>query len=276
MMGSSVAIGRSMLVWIVLLLSLFAGLQGCQTTTSVSSSPVSNAGGEGPAVEPDAAKRASIRLKLAATYYQSRQFTVAIEEANRALSLDPSMAAAYGLLGLIHMDLGENPQAEASFQRALRLEVDNPEILNNYGWFLCRTGRERLSIEQFQRAAALRRYSTPGMALQNAGLCLLQIGDTDEAEKMLRKSFEVDAGNPITQYHLTRLYLRVGRLDRAGFYYDILQRSVDANAEVIYLGVRLARANGDLRTERSLSDDLARRFPNSTEAERVQRGQLYE
>jgi len=244
----------------------------CETTRTVSNSPVSAAGAGGRKVEADTGKRADIRLKLASSYYQNRQFEVAIDEVNQALKIDPALAAAHGLLGLIYMELGDRAQAEVSFKRALDLDRDNPELLNNYGWFLCQTGRERQALDPLLRAASNRRYATPAMALQNAGVCVARVGEFEEAERYLRKSFELDAGNPVTQFNLARLYLRVGRLDRAAFYYDILQRGREPNADVMYLGARIAHAGGDLRTERQLSDELARRFPHSAEAERVQRG----
>jgi type IV pilus assembly protein PilF len=252
-----------------------AMLSGCQTTTTVTNAPVSAAASPSlPTPEQDAGRRAGIRLKLATSYFQNRQYSVAIEEANRALQIDPSLAAAHGLLAIVYMTTGDRPAAESSFQRALRLAPDDGDLLNNYGWFLCQTGRQRQAIEQFQRAANVSGYATPGMALQNAGVCLMQVNDTAGAENFLKRSFETDAGNPITQFHLARLYLRMGRLDRAGFFYDVLQRGVEPNAEVLFLGVRLAHANGNLRQERQLADELARRYPTSIEAERVQRGQF--
>jgi type IV pilus assembly protein PilF len=247
-------------------------LVGCETTTTVNNAPVSASSASPP--EQDAGRRAGLRLKLASTYYQKGQLNVAIEEANRAIEIQPSLAEAYSLLGLVYMDLGDRPQAEANFERAIHMQPDNPEIGNNYGWYLCRTGRERQSVEYFQRAALNRRYATPAMALQNAGVCMAQAGDLEQAERLLKQSFEADAGNPITQFHLARVYLRLGRIDRAAFYYEILQRSIDGSSEVTWLGLRIARAKGDLRTEQQLADELRRRFPSSREVERLQRGQF--
>ena len=46
----------------------------------------------------------------------------------------------------------ERADAEASFQKALRLDPTGSELANNYGWFLCQTGRERESLQYFDRA----------------------------------------------------------------------------------------------------------------------------
>jgi type IV pilus assembly protein PilF len=41
---------------------------------------------------------------------------------------------------------------------------------------------------------------------------------------------------------------------------------------MIWLGLRIAHANSDLRVERQLADELRRRFPNSPEAAALARG----
>ena len=88
--------------------------------------------------------------------------------------IDPGFADAYGLLGLIYMDMNERGDAEENFQKALRLDPAGSELANNYGWFLCQTGRERESIQYFDRALRDPLYTTPARAGQNAGSCLHQ------------------------------------------------------------------------------------------------------
>lgn len=251
-------------------------LGGCETTTMVNGQPVANPIPAGPLSDAEARKRASIRLQLASSYYQQRQFAVALQEVKQALAIDSELAAAYGLLGLIYMDLDDRAQAEANFTRALQLQPENPEIGNNYGWFLCRTGRERQAIEHFQRAAANRLYATPGVALQNAGVCLMQLRDFKGAEPFLRRSFESDAGNPMIKFQLARLYLATRQLERANFYFSLLERDVDQSAETLWLGLRIARAQGDVRGERQYAEQLLRRFPGSAEASAQRRGQFDE
>jgi type IV pilus assembly protein PilF len=243
-------------------------LAGCQSTTTVNGQPVAPTERR----ELDPSKRAEIRLQLAASYYQNRQYQVAIDEANRALELDPKLAMGYSILGLIYMDLDDRGQAEQNFGRALRLDADNPEINNNYGWFLCRTGRERTALEYFQRAAANKLYATPALAWRNAGVCMLQLKDYSAAESYLRRSFELDAASPVVKFQLASLYLATRQLERANFYFGLLERDVGQTAETAWLGLRLARAAGDVRGERQYADILRAKFPSSPEASLLRRG----
>ncbi len=242
---------------------------GCQTVTTVGGKQVPSGAGK---AEADPRKRAEIRTELASNYYRDGRLAIALEEAQRAVQIDANFAPAHSLLGLISMDLGDRREAEASFGRALRLDPDNSNILNNYGWFLCQSGRERESVEYFQRAAANRLYATPGLAMRNAGICLLRVNDIDGGERMLRRAFEVDASDPFTKFELARLYLRQKRPDRAGFYFGLLDPASASSAPALWLGLRIARANGDLRRERDLAAQLRERFPDSAEASALRRG----
>jgi len=219
-----------------------------------------------------ARNRGRARVELAAGYYRNGQMAVALEEARRAVQIDPTLPDAYGLLGLIYMELDDRRSAEENFQRALQLDGNNPDLNNNYGWFLCQTGRESESTGYFQRALRDPLYATPARGNLSAGVCLMRVKDYAGAEPFLRRSFELDAGNPTTKYELTRLYLATNQTDRAAFYYGLLSKSVDASSETLWLGLRVARAQGDLRTETRLASELRTRFPNSKEAAQLARG----
>ncbi len=214
----------------------------------------------------DPRNRAKARTELAALYYGRGNMAVALEELRNAVAADPNYPLTHSMFGLVYMELRENVLAEQSFRRALSLAPNDADINHNYGWFLCQTARERQSVDYFKRAAASRTYQTPALPMQNAGLCMLRIRDSKSAEEYFRRAFELDASNPVAKYHLARLYLASQQVERARFYYGLLPRGQDANSEVLWLGVRIARAEGDVRTERELATDLRRRFPDSREA----------
>ena len=222
--------------------------------------------------EGDFHKRAQVRMTLAATYYQQGQLQTAMEEARRAIEIDPGLASAYGLMGLVQSDLGQPLEAQASFERGLALAPNDPELANNYGWFLCRNGRVRESIPYFDRAAANRLYQTPAMALQDAGICLRQVKDDKAAERYLLRALEADATTPVAKFQLAELYLGRRQFDRADFYYELLARSVEANAESTWLGARIAHAKGDERQARRLGELLTGRYPDSPQAAALRQG----
>ena len=259
-------------------LALLSAACTTTTTTTVSNEGVSKTTAERSTkvTEADLRTRARARTDLAAGYYRNGQLAVALEEARRAAAIDANYAEAHGLLGLIYMDMKEQRDAEESFQRALKLDPANSELNNNYGYFLCNTGRERESIEYFNQAIRDPLYRTPARANQNAGQCLMRVKDYEGAERYLRRSFELDAGMAVPKFLLARLYLATNQVEKATFYYNVLAKSVESSAESLWLGLRVARANADLRTETQLANELKQRFPQSPEAAALARGDFDE
>jgi type IV pilus assembly protein PilF len=249
-------------------------LGACKTTTTVDGVQVTSANGIPGATEADAKKRAAVRLQLAANYYQNGQVQIAIDTANASVALDPTNALAYGLLGLMEHDAGHQDLAEDNFRRALALDRDNPDLNNNYGWFLCQSGRARDSIAYFDKAAANPLYQSPARALQNAGICEMQSHEDALAEKYLLRALVADATSPVAKFQLAQLYLRQRRFDRCDFYYDLLVHSVESNAETLWLGARIAHAKGDLNAQRGFTEQLQLRFPSSPQADAMHRGRF--
>lgn len=259
--------GRSRARWIALLLA-GAALVGCATDGK----PPAPSDSQVAAVIPQSTneteqrRRARIRLELAANYYQQGNFNVALDELRHALEVDPGYAAAYGVLGLVYRDLGDLDRAEDSFQRGLQLAPGDPDLNNNYGWFLCQTGRERKSIDFFLRALKDPLYATPAKPLHNAGICSMRIGDEAAAEGYFQRAFQVDPSNAVAMFNLSELYLKRRDLERAHFYSKRLLTTYEPSAQTLWLALRVARARGDRDGEASLGAQLKRRFPTSPEA----------
>ena len=226
------------------------------------------------AEESEQRRRARIRLELAATYYQQANYAVALQELRQALQIDPNYAQALGMLGLVNMDLGEHARAEESFQRALRLAPADSDINNNYGWFLCNTGRAKESIEHFQRALRNPLYTTPTRPLHNAGLCSMRLGEEKEAEAYFLRAFQFDPRNPVAMFNLAEIYLKRRDAARARFYVQRLVSAYDPTAQVLWLALRIERLAGNPDGEASLASQLRRRFPASAEAAKLSRGEF--
>lgn len=217
-------------------------------------------------------RRALIRLELASALYQQGSHARALDEVRSALAIAPDLAKAHGMLGLIYMDLRDPAQAESAFRRALALSPEDPELHNNYGWFLCQTGRPRESIAEFMAALKDPLYATPARPLHNAGVCALRMGDEALAQEYLQKAFQLDPANPVSMYHLAEIHLRRNQIEQAEFHAQRLLSSYPPSAETLWLGIRVARKGGQREALNSLSTQLRRQFPDSREAALLQKG----
>ena len=222
--------------------------------------------------EPENRKRARIRLELAANYFQQGQTNVALDELKQALIADPTYADAHNLRGLVYMRLNDNALAEDSFRRAMTLNPRDGDVLHNYGWLLCQQNRYSESTAMFARAIALPTYSAQPKTLMTQGLCQIRAGQMAEGERSLLQSYELDAGNPVTGYNLADVLFKRGNLQQAQFYIRRLNNSSLANAETLWLGIKVERGLGNREAMAQLADQLRKRFAQSREASAYDRG----
>lgn len=255
-----------------------AGLSGC-TTTTTSGGTSANQGSAAvftPSDEPEARRRARIRLELATNYFENGQTTVALDEVKQALVADPTYPDAFNLRGLIYLRLNEFGQAEDSFRRALGLRANDPNLLHNLGWLHCQQRKYAEADQGFVTALANPAYTARSKTLMARGLCQVEAGQVAEAEQSFLKAYELDASNPVVGYHLSNLLMRRNELTRAQFYIRRLNNSEFSNAETLWLGIKVEHGLGDTVAMRQLGEQLRRRFPEARETGAYQRGAFNE
>ncbi len=222
--------------------------------------------------EPEARKRARIRLELASGYFEAGQTTVALDEIKQSLAADPSFGAAFVLRGLVYMRLNDLPLAEDSFRRALQINARDADALHNYGWLVCNQKRYREAIQMFDGALSNPTYGGRAKTLMLKATCQLRMGDPGEAEATFARAYELDPANPYVGYNLAHLEYQRGDLTRAQFVIRRLNNSELANAETLWLGIKIERRLKNNDVVDQLAQQLSRRFPKSREWGSYQRG----
>lgn len=222
----------------------------------------------------DPRNRAKIHAELGAMYFQAGNPAVALDELRAAINIDGSYYPAYSIRGLVHTSLKEYGKAEDDFQRALNYAPNDPEVNNNYGWYLCETGKERQSIAYFLNALKSPLYETPDRAYANAGACALKAGDLDGAQTYLLRAVQMAKdGAIVARFQLARLFYRRGILEEARLYLnDSVKQMEPPSAEALWLGLRIERKLGNRLGESSYAAQLRSRYPSSTEYQEFLKG----
>lgn len=221
----------------------------------------------------DLQQRTDARMELARAYFVDGKYAIALEEADRALQLNPRRADALGLRGLALMNLGEREQAAQSLRNALRIAPDDPGLQNNMGWLLCETGKANEGLPYFDRALENRRYASPANAAMNAGVCSLKLGDRARADNYFRRALQADPGLIAAQAGLARLAFERNDFVVARAQLLPVIASGQASADDYALAIRIERGLGDRDAERSLIAQWQRRFPDSPQLQAFLRGE---
>lgn len=268
------AASGTFILWMLLLLGLgVAGLSGCANAPSAAVS-ASTARGEivTDSDESDQRKRARIRVELALGYFQQGKTNIALDEIKLAIAADPTFSDAYSLRGLVYMALNDFGFAEESFNKALSVRQKDPNVLHNLGWLKCQQAAYGSALIFFEQALADPAYMERAKTLMAQGLCQVKAGMLTEAESSFLKSYEYDAANPVTGYNLSRLLFQKSELNRAQFYIRRLNNTEFANAESLWLGIKVERKMGNLQAVEQLASQLEKRFSQSPEAASFRKG----
>jgi len=226
--------------------------------------------------EPESRKRARLRMELAVGYFEQGKTNIALDELKQVIAIDPVFPDAYNLRGLIYMQLNDPRLAEESFRRAVVLNPGDGNTLHNLGWLHCQQRRFDEADRAFEQALASPLYPGRPKTLMAQGLCQARAGKVDLAERTLAKAYELDAGNPIVGYNLANLLYARGDTPRAQFYIRRLNNTELANAETLWLGIKVERKLGDRLAMAQLVEQLKKRFPRSREVASLEKGSFDE
>lgn len=214
----------------------------------------------------DPLTRAKAHTDLAALYFEDGELIFALEELTLAIAFNPDYAPAYSMRALALYRLKEFESAEKDLQQAIRLAPRDPDINNNYGWYLCQTGKEKESIPYFENAHKNVLYKTPEIAFLNIGMCLARVNELNAAEEAIERSLRISPNNPRALFQLALIGYKRKNYDASREYLSRIQRQVnELDVEVLWLALRVERRLGNTVSEASLSAQLKRRFPDSPE-----------
>ena len=153
-------------------------------------------------------KAADYNSELGIRYLQQGRLKLADEKLRKSLAQNPNSAQSNHYFALLQERLRLTKQADTHFKKAIKVTPRDPELRNNYGSFLCKTGQAQASVTQFLSAISNPLYSTPERAYTNAGICLREAGSANDAqaEKYFLLALERRISFPSALLELSKLY----------------------------------------------------------------------
>ncbi len=242
----------------IALLVLILFLTACSTSDSKDENEESNN-----------RKIAETNTSLGQGYMQREQYEIALEKLKRAIASDVTYAPAHTVLAVLYETIGELGLAEEEYLAAVKYDPRDGDINNNYGAFLCRTGKGKDAEQYFQTAVKDPFYQTPEVAYSNAGNCMLEQGDLDKAETFLRQSLEYNEKLPLTLISLADVSYQTGKYLRARAFLQRYGSVGTWDEDSLLLGYRIESKLDDVESADRYRLELREHFPNSSQARQI-------
>jgi type IV pilus assembly protein PilF len=131
--------------------------------------------------------------------------------------------------------------------------------------YLCENGRYDEGVKRFLEAAHNPLYPTPEAAYTNAGVCLRAAKRDDEARANMR-ALQLKPNFAEAQFQLANLQFEHAEFASARAGIDSFIGTYNATADLLPLGVRVARAQGDRVGAQRYARKLQLDFPGTDQA----------
>ena len=126
-------------------------------------------------------------LRAAVQLEEEGKFALAAQTYREILDSDPKSVLAWTNLGNAEMQLGRRVAAEEAFRKALELEPDAADTLNNLAWLLYEEKRVD-EAEPLARKAAVTKAPDAWMRLDTLARILVARGECDEAAMTFKQA----------------------------------------------------------------------------------------
>lgn len=218
-----------------------------------------------PRSKADPVEAARINTQLGIDYLRQGELERARDKLERAVEQDGSQPLAHTSLAFAYQSLGQIERADKHYRRAVSLSPRDPDILNNYGVFLCAQGRGDEALERFEQALENPAYRRTEVGLTNAGVCARKVGNNTAAEQYFRRALRANPEFPDALAQMALLAHDRGEFLTARAFvqrYDSVSRMTP---DVLWIAVRTERALGDRTAANNYADQLKRQYPRADE-----------
>ena len=223
----------------------------------------------GPISDRQSHQAAKANTNIAIHHLRQGALGAAREKIDRALKQDPELIDSHLVAAELELRLDDAQRAEAHYQAALAIDETHGAALNNYASFLCEQGRTEQALLLYDLAADNRLYDGRALALANAGRCLARVGRQDEAAEYWRSALERMPDHPPALRGLAETALSRGDTDSAWALFSRYTAASEETPALLWLGVRIAAAEGDTERVERFAQRLREGYPESEQSARL-------
>lgn len=208
-------------------------------------------------------------IQIGYRHFENNNLYQAKQALNEALAIDDEASGAYLGLARVFEVEEELELAEQNFRRAIDTG-GGTEAVFQYGVFLYNQQRYEEARDRFQEAAGDAFYERRAQSFEFLAISERRLGRIEAAIDAYQRAIVLDADNPNTRLGLAELRFDQGEAAGAwraynGFADLVRDSKADFGPYSLWLGIRIAHANGDDELQSDLAARLSDRFADSEE-----------
>lgn len=154
---------------------------------------------------------------VGAAYFLKNDYQKALtwlENSTRAPSEKSFRSVIFGLMGDVYNEMDNWDKAVEVYEKALELNPDNENVLNNYAYYLSERDEQ---LERAKKMSLRAIEIVPGNAayLDTVGWVFYKLKDFENARKYIQKSIDTGEASSTVYEHLGDVYQQLGDLTKA-------------------------------------------------------------
>ncbi len=212
-----------------------------------------------------------LNAQLGLAYLMKGWNEQALSKLKKAVKQNPDNGKAYLYIAELYRRIDERERADRYFQKALDVAPDDSSISNNYGAFLCTDKKYKEAFKYFDKALGNPVYADRSKVFENIGVCAEEQGNIKIARDNYIQAIKINPNLATSLLSVALLDFDAGNIGSAAKYLKFYNRVGHDSAASLWLGVLIAKKQGEVRALRNLSWSLANKFPQSKEAKLLKR-----
>jgi len=232
-----------------------------------------------PVVKNDATQNeiAMTRISLGLGYLKMGNTTQAKLNLEKAKRFSPNLVQVYTAFAHYYDTVGEVDLTIDAYEKALSLDGNDADTLNNYGVFLCKKEKYNKAEQQILKAIAVPSYLLVAKSYQNLALCQLKSKNFTKAEQYLDKAILHSPMRGSSLLQMVELQYAKADYQTAILFlkrYEKATRRFTPNA--LALAYKVYVKQGNKRIAKNYAGMLVKMFPNSFEGKQYLLNELEE
>jgi len=221
--------------------------------------------------EASADEQAQVQLQLGVRYLEMGMLSEAQEKLLNAERFDSQNAEVQDALAVLSEKLGQREDADYHYRRAIELNPKAYSSLNNYGHFLCESGRFDEGFKLLQEALDNPLNNRKWYAQTNIGLCYLRQGQMELAEQAFRQALQYRPDYAPALQQMQKISYQQGNYMSARAFLQRYLAVAEHTPGTLWIAWQTERALGNQALAEKYRNQLLTRFPASKQAQQARK-----